>query len=167
MKKARQYILNINGGWSSIKFALYQVEQPLKRSLAAANHKSAANFLIDWLEKQNGFETVLAVGHRVVHGIQHTAPELVHAPRADFVGGRARHANRGNPDCGLRTVLTPLGWGWALFVWGYALAWFIVDDRVKLFAYRVFDPNAAPLLVRQIETGYRQNARFRKIRPDE
>ena len=32
--------------------------------------------------------------------------------------------------------MTPLGWGWALFVWGYALAWFLVNDRVKLLAYR-------------------------------
>jgi H+-transporting ATPase len=44
--------------------------------------------------------------------------------------------------------MTPLGWGWALFVWGYALAWFLVNDRVKLLAYRVFDPTAAPLLAR-------------------
>ena len=36
--------------------------------------------------------------------------------------------------------MTPLGWGWALFVWGYAVAWFLVNDRVKLFAYRLFDP---------------------------
>jgi H+-transporting ATPase len=36
--------------------------------------------------------------------------------------------------------MTPLGWGWALFVWGYALSWFLVNDRVKLFAYRIFDP---------------------------
>ena len=36
--------------------------------------------------------------------------------------------------------MTPLGWGWALFVWGYALAWFIVNDRVKLLAYRVLIP---------------------------
>ena len=35
--------------------------------------------------------------------------------------------------------MTPLGWGWALFVWGYALAWFLVNDRVKLLAYRVLD----------------------------
>jgi len=40
--------------------------------------------------------------------------------------------------------MTPLGWGWALFVWGYALAWFLLNDRVKLLAYRVFDPAAAP-----------------------
>jgi H+-transporting ATPase len=36
--------------------------------------------------------------------------------------------------------MTPLGWSWALFVWGYALAWFLVNDRVKLLAYRVLDP---------------------------
>ncbi len=36
--------------------------------------------------------------------------------------------------------MTPLGWGWALFVWGYALAWFLVNDRVKLLAYRFLDP---------------------------
>ncbi len=34
--------------------------------------------------------------------------------------------------------MTPLGWGYALFVWGYALAWFLVNDRVKLLAYRIF-----------------------------
>jgi H+-transporting ATPase len=42
--------------------------------------------------------------------------------------------------------MTPLGWGWALFVWGYALVWFLVNDRVKLLAYRIFDPAKAPLL---------------------
>jgi hypothetical protein len=45
--------------------------------------------------------------------------------------------------------MTPLGWGWALFVWGYALAWFLVNDRVKLIAYQVFDPTAVPLLAKK------------------
>ena len=101
-----QFILTINGGSSSIKFALYQIGEPLKRglygkvdriglsgtnlmfndptgkkqesrNLAAADHKSAANSLIDWLEKQEGFESVQAVGHRVVHGMKHIVPELV------------------------------------------------------------------------------------------
>lgn len=36
--------------------------------------------------------------------------------------------------------MTPLGWGWALFVWGYALAWFLVNDRVRLLAYRLLIP---------------------------
>ncbi len=31
--------------------------------------------------------------------------------------------------------MTPLGWGWAAAVWGYALVWFLVEDRVKLAAY--------------------------------
>ena len=35
--------------------------------------------------------------------------------------------------------MTPLGWGWAAFVWGYALAWFLVNDRVKLLVYYVLD----------------------------
>ncbi len=106
MKPANQSILTINGGSSSIKFALYMVGEPLKRglhgkidriglsgtnltftdpegkpqpslSITASDHKSAANSLIDWLEKQIGLESVRAVGHRVVHGMNHTAPELV------------------------------------------------------------------------------------------
>ncbi|QNK78564.1 plasma-membrane proton-efflux P-type ATPase [Winogradskyella sp. PAMC22761] len=36
--------------------------------------------------------------------------------------------------------MTPLGWGWAGFVWGYALAWFLINDRIKLLAYKLFDP---------------------------
>ena len=99
-------ILTINGGSSSIKFALYAAVKPLKRGLhgkvdriglsgtnmtfieptkkrpqrrklAAADHKSAANSLIDWLEKQIDFASVKAVGHRVVHGMKHTEPEIV------------------------------------------------------------------------------------------
>ena len=77
-------MLTINGGSSSIKFALYQAGEPLKRGLygkvdriglsgtnltfsdpakhqqesrklAASDHKSAASLLIDWLEEQNQF----------------------------------------------------------------------------------------------------------------
>ncbi len=101
-----QSILTINGGSSSIKFALYQVGDPLKRrlygkidriglsgtnltfndpagnqqdshSIAASDHRSAANVLIDWLVEQDGFASVRALGHRVVHGMQHIQPELV------------------------------------------------------------------------------------------
>jgi H+-transporting ATPase len=39
--------------------------------------------------------------------------------------------------------MTPLGWKWAGFVWGYALIWFLINDRVKLLAYRIFDPAKA------------------------
>jgi len=45
--------------------------------------------------------------------------------------------------------MTPLGWGWAFMVWGYALAWFFFNDRVKLLAYRIFDPTEPPLLARK------------------
>jgi H+-transporting ATPase len=39
----------------------------------------------------------------------------------------------------LGIFMTPLPWRWALFVWGYALAWALVNDRVKLLAYWVLD----------------------------
>jgi len=35
--------------------------------------------------------------------------------------------------------MTPLGWGWALMVWGYALLWFFVNDRIKLAAFHFLD----------------------------
>ncbi len=99
-------ILTINGGSSSIKFALYQAGEALKLRLggkvdriglsgttltfhdsstsqsgdlpfAATDHKSAAVSLMDWLDRQIGFDSVKAVGHRVVHGMQHTAPEQI------------------------------------------------------------------------------------------
>ena len=44
--------------------------------------------------------------------------------------------------------MTPLGWGWALTVWGYALAWFLFSDWIKLGAYRIFDPTQPGLLDR-------------------
>ncbi len=40
----------------------------------------------------------------------------------------------------------PLGWGWALTVWGYALVWFLVNDGVKQIAYRIFDQQQPGLL---------------------
>jgi H+-transporting ATPase len=35
--------------------------------------------------------------------------------------------------------MTPLGWKWAAFVWGYAVFWFLINDRLKLIAYKVLD----------------------------
>jgi H+-transporting ATPase len=40
--------------------------------------------------------------------------------------------------------MTPLGWGWAAAVWVYALAWFLISDRIKLFAYRILDAEKKP-----------------------
>ncbi len=106
VKQANTGVLTINGGSSSIKFALYRTGEPLERilhgkidriglhgtnlvfngstqneqgcrSIESSDHKSATNFLIDWLEEQKEFSSVTAVGHRVVHGMNHTAPELV------------------------------------------------------------------------------------------
>jgi H+-transporting ATPase len=45
--------------------------------------------------------------------------------------------------------MTPLGWGRALFVWGCALIRFLMNDRVKLLAYRILDPAAEPLLTKK------------------
>jgi H+-transporting ATPase len=36
--------------------------------------------------------------------------------------------------------MPPIGWGWALAVWGYSSAWFLVNDRIKLLAYWILDP---------------------------
>jgi H+-transporting ATPase len=41
--------------------------------------------------------------------------------------------------------MTPLGWKWAGFVWAYAIAWALINDRIKLLAYKILDPvKAAP-----------------------
>ena len=101
-----EYILTINGGSSSIKFSLYKIEDPLKLilngqveniesakaklnsfnsitqqknniSIKASNHNEAADHLIDWLEKQESFDSIKAIGHRIVHGMNHTAPAII------------------------------------------------------------------------------------------
>ena len=106
MKRAPTRILAINGGSSSIRFALYEVDGALQRHLdgkidriglggtslaigdpstnpsdsrrlAAPDHRSAASFLIDWLEEREELAPLRGVGHRVVHGMQHTDPEPV------------------------------------------------------------------------------------------
>jgi acetate kinase len=49
----------------------------ISRTVSATDHRSAVGFLLDWLESQPSFAAVHAVGHRVVHGMQHTEPERV------------------------------------------------------------------------------------------
>lgn len=90
-------ILTINGGSSSIKFAVFETCDALRRVLegrveriglpgaklvvkgshpadnfsgpvAAPDHTAAAGLLIDRLEERIGGDTLTAVGHRVVHG---------------------------------------------------------------------------------------------------
>ena len=97
MKQAAPRILTINGGSSSIKFALFEAGTPLRLILAgeiariglpeatlrvrgahqednfsqpvtAPDHPAAVSALMDWLEERLGRDTLAAVGHRVVHG---------------------------------------------------------------------------------------------------
>jgi H+-transporting ATPase len=50
--------------------------------------------------------------------------------------------------------MTPLGWKYAGFVWGYAILWALFTDRIKLLAYRILDPAALPLLAKkQVDLG--------------
>ncbi len=104
MEAARPCILTINGGSSSIRFAVYETGDPLRKRLegkierigargtrlivsdspgkrlAASDHRTAVASLLDWLETQPIFESIKAVGHRVVHGMKHSEPERV-APK--------------------------------------------------------------------------------------
>lgn len=106
MIQRNQSILTINGGSSSIKFAIYNGEKSLTRELSghidrigqpnpkltitdpttgpsdtrpvdAHDFTSAVNSLIEWLEEQPVFKRIDAVGHRVVHGMAHTEPERI------------------------------------------------------------------------------------------
>lgn len=49
-------------------------------------------------------------------------------------------------------LMPALGWELALFVWGYALVWFLINDRVKLLGYRILDPKGAPVLSQRSAT---------------
>ena len=40
-------------------------------------------------------------------------------------------------------IITPIGWGWAGFVWAYAIVCALLTDPVKLLAYRILDPTRA------------------------
>lgn len=102
----RRSVLTINGGSSSIRFAVYGIGPPLQRQLsgtidrigqrgttlraagadgtelvahrlATGDHRAAANALLAWLAAQPAFSAVVAVGHRVVHGMHHSRPERV------------------------------------------------------------------------------------------
>jgi H+-transporting ATPase len=37
----------------------------------------------------------------------------------------------------------PIGWAYALLVWGYAIAWFLVNSLAKIVAYRLMERGAA------------------------
>ena len=97
MKATEPLVLTINGGSSSVKFALFDVGDANQRILsgklqrigtpqaslsvrgmnpgdsfsrpvAAADQAASVNVLMNWIEEQGGRDALAAVGHRVVHG---------------------------------------------------------------------------------------------------
>ena len=106
MNPAKASVLAINGGSSSVKFAVYAAaELPVRvlsgkieriglpdtvltvnesekkpdiQSIQAGDHGAAGTLLMNWLEQNPGFASIKAVGHRVVHGGEkHREPERV------------------------------------------------------------------------------------------
>jgi acetate kinase len=99
MKPDNPRILTVNGGSSSIKFAVFEVDESLRRVLrggieriglpdatlrvkglneadnvsqlaTAPDHAAAVGALMDCIEERGGRDAIAAVGHRVVHGGQ-------------------------------------------------------------------------------------------------
>jgi acetate kinase len=107
MKNENSNILVINGGSSSIKFALYSMDEnpdkifsgQIKRIglsgpeftvinniqekneivFDATNFKEATEVLIEWLKKQKEFEQTNCIGHRIVHGLKHSHAKIIDA----------------------------------------------------------------------------------------
>ena len=96
-KMADSRVLTINGGSSSIKFALFTTggslrrqvkgklerigmsasmlvtegprrEDNVTRAVSAPDHRKAAALILDWLDANLGGDELAAIGHRVVHG---------------------------------------------------------------------------------------------------
>jgi acetate kinase len=109
MPAKNQCILTVNGGSSSIKFALFEAwgaptrtlqgkierigqspglfaakgkraEDNFSREIQAANHHEAVQVLMDWIGERVSGGELLAVGHRVVHGgPKHREPKQINA----------------------------------------------------------------------------------------
>jgi acetate kinase len=104
MKSTIPCVLAINGGSSSIRFAVYGIDETRRlagkierigmrgtsfalheapagtsrpQRMRAADHGAAAGFLLHWLSKQPVFASIQAIGHRVVHGMRHSRPERI------------------------------------------------------------------------------------------
>jgi acetate kinase len=107
MKSASPRILTINGGSSSIKFALFEAGDSLRRILeggieriglpeaalrvkgldqadnfsrlvTAPDHTVAVEVLMDWIKERLGRVPLTAVGHRMVHGgPKYSDPQLI------------------------------------------------------------------------------------------
>ncbi len=107
MASTKPRILTINGGSSSIKFALFEAADvpqrilggaierigqtqatlemkglapadTISRSVDAPDHAKAVDVLMDWIQKRLGRDVMAAVGHRVVQGgPNYSAPQLI------------------------------------------------------------------------------------------
>jgi len=49
-------------------------------------------------------------------------------------------------------LMPPLGGTYAGVVWLYALIWFLIEDRVKLFAYKVFEEPQSAIFPKTVKT---------------
>ena len=113
-------ILTVNGGSSSIKFAVYRQEPALSCILRGQvdrigypdaalkidgqhsqplgdggnSFESSAKALLAWLEEQPEFKLVAAIGHRIVHGMQHNDPEII----SDALIDELRRMKPDDPD---------------------------------------------------------------------
>lgn len=56
---------------------LHSIIEAGEQYIKATDLDEVANQLIDWLEKQIGFESITAIGYRIVHGMQNTEPEII------------------------------------------------------------------------------------------
>ena len=109
MLPASRRILTVNGGSSSIKFALFEFRDSLQcmlkgaidriglpnatftvkglnqvdsfsRSVTARDHTAAVGALMDWVGERSRSDGLFAVGHRVVHGgPKYSSPEPITA----------------------------------------------------------------------------------------
>jgi len=44
-------------------------------------------------------------------------------------------------------LMTPIGWQWALAMWGYALSWFVFNDMVKMGVLRFYRKHKANVMI--------------------
>jgi acetate kinase len=105
MTSEPQHILTINGGSSSLKFSVYTNAEPSELKLKGSierigqsdallhftdagkqkqslqvqtrNMEEAGSFLTDWLEKRKNIQPIISIGHRIVHGMEHTKAEPI------------------------------------------------------------------------------------------
>lgn len=62
--------------------------------------------------------------------------------------------------------MTPLGWEWAGFVWGYAIIWFLINDRIKLLAYKIIDRKKTKPSLSILQKPTDKNSSKQKVKAD-